>query len=143
MDQPSETITVHASAVALQGRAVLIEGPSGAGKSALALALMAHGAVLVADDRVMLRRLGDQVLAAPPDSIAGRIEARGVGILNADFVKDVPVVLLVSVAEMETDRLPPRRRKNLLGVSLPVVHNSGTQHFVPALLQYLIGGRHA
>ena len=50
---PPETI-LHATCIAWQGRGVLIRGPSGSGKSALALGLMAHGAVLVADDRVKL-----------------------------------------------------------------------------------------
>ena len=46
---------IHASAVALDGRALLIVGPSGSGKSALALRMMAHGATLVSDDLVEIR----------------------------------------------------------------------------------------
>ena len=71
---------LHASCVGLDGDAVLILGKSGAGKSALALTLMAYGAQLVADDRVVLRPVDGRIIASAPDTIAGLIEARGVGI---------------------------------------------------------------
>ncbi|MEF9600929.1 HPr kinase/phosphatase C-terminal domain-containing protein, partial [Paracoccus sp. PXZ] len=72
---------LHASCIAHRGRGLLILGPSGAGKSTLALEMMAFGATLVADDRTILRREGGRIVADAPDSIRGRIEARGVGIL--------------------------------------------------------------
>ena len=71
----SEAKTVHASCVACDGAGVLILGASGAGKSGLALNLMALGAALVADDRVVLSREGDVVLAACPLPLRGLIEA--------------------------------------------------------------------
>ena len=51
--------TIHATCVAIRGRAVLITGPSGAGKSDLALRLIDRGAVLVRDDYTVLTRIGD------------------------------------------------------------------------------------
>ncbi|MFZ3585333.1 HPr kinase/phosphorylase [Loktanella sp. DJP18] len=75
--------TVHATAVAIAGRGVLIRGRSGAGKSALALDLMAFGAVLIADDRVHLTRRGDRILATCPPVLSGLTEARGLGLLRA------------------------------------------------------------
>ncbi|EAQ04499.1 putative kinase/phosphatase [Pseudooceanicola batsensis HTCC2597] len=143
MTEAPRSTVLHASAVALEGRAVLIEGPSGSGKSSLALALMAMGAQLVADDRVGLVRVGQEIRAEAPPTIAGRIEARGVGILAAAHVGNIPVALMVDLSEMETDRLPPRRSKYLLGISLPLLHNSGSAHFAAAILQYLRGGREA
>ncbi|MDO5705850.1 MAG: HPr kinase/phosphatase C-terminal domain-containing protein, partial [Paracoccus sp. (in: a-proteobacteria)] len=95
---------IHASSVAIDGRGLLILGPSGAGKSALALALMAMGAVLVSDDRTVLRRDGDMVLADAPDSLRGLIEARGIGILRADSAGAVPVVLVVDLGRAEDAR---------------------------------------
>ena len=62
--------TVHASCVAIRGRAVLIEGRSGSGKSDLALRLIDHGAMLVSDDYTLLTRDGTRLIATPPPTIA-------------------------------------------------------------------------
>ncbi len=140
--QPDQQI-VHASAVALGDRGVLIQGASGAGKSGLALTLMAYGATLVADDRVILTRRGDRITMAPPETIAGKIEARGIGILAADFVEDAELQLMVDMDLSERDRLPPQRSTNMLGISIPLLHNIGTAHFAPSILQYLRKGREA
>ncbi len=134
-------ITLHASCVAVEGRAALILGKSGAGKSGLALELMALGAMLVADDRVRLWREGDGILVAAPEAIAGRIEARFVGILNAKIMAQAPLALVVDLDQHEGDRLPPRRSKKVLGISLPLLHNVETRHFPAAILQHLKAGR--
>ena len=70
----SETLFVHATAVAIDGEAVLLRGPSGAGKSDLALRLIDGGGALVADDQTLLRRVGERVLVRAPPAIAGLIE---------------------------------------------------------------------
>lgn len=130
-------MTLHASCVALAGRAVLIRGASGRGKSALALRLLALGAGLVADDRTRVWRAGPQVRAAAPASIAGLIEARGVGILHLPAMPPQPLALIVDMDAIETARLPAPQRETLLGVSLPVLKNCPAAHFPAALLLYL------
>ncbi|HEY8603624.1 HPr kinase/phosphatase C-terminal domain-containing protein [Tsuneonella suprasediminis] len=72
----------QATAVAIGGRAVLLEGAPGAGKSSLALALIDRGATLVGDDGVALSRQGVILWAAPPPNIAGLLEIRNVGIVT-------------------------------------------------------------
>ena len=134
---------LHASAVALDGAAVCILGKSGAGKSALALQLMAYGATLVSDDGLRIWRIEDSLWVGAPEAIRGRIEARGTGILNADEAGPAQLALWVDLDQEETDRLPPKREKVCLGVSLPIVHNVQTQHFAAAILQYLKAGRYA
>jgi HPr kinase/phosphorylase len=107
MSQGSLSLTVHASVVALEGRAVLILGGSGAGKSGLALQMIARGAAHVADDRVMLRRRSDgRLTAAAPQAIEGLIEARGIGILRMASPPggEAEVVLAVDL-----DRAPETR----------------------------------
>ncbi|MEZ5685788.1 MAG: serine kinase [Paracoccaceae bacterium] len=144
MSGPARTaaFNIHASAVALDpGRGVLITGPSGAGKSALALELMALGAHLVADDRVDLWRDGDALMASAPAAIAGRIEARGVGILAAEAQERARIILVVDLAQEEAARLPPARVTEIGGVVLPLVLRVRSGHAAPAILQYLKGGR--
>ena len=135
--------TVHASCVALDGRAALILGRSGAGKSALCLEMMARGAGLVADDRVRLWREGGTVMAEAPTPIKGLIEARGVGLLHAPPVGPAAVALVVDLDVEETQRLPPERQRDVLGLSLPLCHKSVHGHFPAALIVYLQGGRYA
>ncbi|KRW95850.1 HPr kinase/phosphorylase [Paracoccus sp. MKU1] len=132
---------LHASCIAHRGRGLLILGPSGAGKSTLALEMMAFGATLVADDRTILRREGGRIVADAPDSIRGRIEARGVGILHAAPHGPVDVALAVDLARPEPDRLPPDRRLDLMGRSVPLVLGAGRVHLASILLQYLVAGR--
>lgn len=133
--------TVHASAVAIGGLGLLILGPSGAGKSALALALMAQGALLVADDRVLLTVRDGRLIAACPVPLSGRIEARGVGILSAPAAGPVPLAQVVDLGRAETMRLPPRRSITLHGIELPLVLGPMGPHLAPALRQLLLGGR--
>jgi len=136
--------TLHASCVAWQDRGVLICGPSGSGKSALALQLMALGCTLVADDRTQLARRGDDVLASAPATIAGRIEARHVGLLNATpAAAPVPLSLIVDLSQHEEARLPPSRIRSLLGKEFALVFGRGEAYFPAAILQYLKGGRYA
>lgn len=133
--------TIHATAVALNGRGLLILGPSGAGKSSLALDLMALGAGLIADDRVALSRQGGRLIAACPPALAGRIEARGLGILRAHAAPPAPVVLAVDLGESETGRLPPCRHRVIAGVAVPLVLGPLRPHLGAALRQMLLAGR--
>ncbi len=134
--------TVHASCVALAGRAVLVLGPSGSGKSALALQLMALGCVLVSDDRTVLTLRRGHLCAAAPPAIRGRIEARGVGILSAAAVA-ARVAVAVDLTRAETERLPKVRSVTFLGTDIPLVRRVDSDHFPAAILQYLKGGRSA
>lgn len=133
----------HATAVALEGRAVVMTGPSGSGKSAFALQLMALGAGLVADDRCCLWRIGNQLMVDAPAAIRGRIEARYLGILNADFTGPTQVSAYIRMDRVEDQRLPPFRQTTVLGLSVPVLHNVQSPYFAAAVLQYLQSGRWA
>ncbi|GAD55882.1 MAG: hypothetical protein ACJASC_000668 [Limimaricola cinnabarinus] len=128
--------------MAWRGRGVLITGPSGSGKSTLALALMALGCELVADDRTHITPAPDGGLwASCPATIAGLVEARGVGLLHAVPHGPARLYLAVERGTPETLRLPPERRVMHLGSSLPLLHDIDTGHFAPAILQYLKAGR--
>jgi serine kinase of HPr protein (carbohydrate metabolism regulator) len=129
-DEPAET--VHATTVALDGRAVLISGPSGAGKSDLALRLLDRGFMLVSDDRTLLRRNATRVHASAPATIAGKLEVRGIGIVELPTVSDAPVCLAVELAQ-EIERLPDEGcRRELLGLDVPLVRIDARAASAPA-----------
>lgn len=111
---------LHASCVAIGGRAVLITGDSGAGKSDLALRLIDRGAALVSDDQVTLGLDGDRLVAAAPATIAGQIEVRGLGILSMKHLSPMPVSLLIELGR-PVERMPEPRRQTLCGVAIPAV----------------------
>jgi HPr kinase/phosphorylase len=136
-------VTLHAGCVAVGGRGLLILGPSGSGKSALALQLIALGAGLVADDRTDVTRAADGLTARCPPALSGMIEARGLGILHAPVVSAAKLVLAVDLGVTETERLPPFRHVDVLGVELPLVRAQQGSHFHAALLHYLRFGRHS
>lgn len=131
---------LHATCVTFEGAGVLITGASGSGKSALALQLMALGATLVADDRVVLT-LGDSVMAQPADGLAGLIEARGVGILNAKATYPAPLAMVVDLDVLETDRIPPQRSVTLMEHTFPLFHKVDGIHLAAAIIQFLKSGR--
>ncbi|MEH2551683.1 HPr kinase/phosphorylase [Bradyrhizobium sp. AZCC 2262] len=120
--------SVHASAVLVGDRAVLIRGPSGAGKSRLAFDLILAGragqlppAILVGDDRVHLDTVAEQLWVRPARELAGLIEVRGLGIRNCDFASEAMVGLIVDLAASDAERLPPPEALSirLNGVLLP------------------------
>jgi serine kinase of HPr protein (carbohydrate metabolism regulator) len=108
---------LHATTVAIDGLAVMIEGASGSGKSDLALRLIDRGAVLVSDDQTLVVRSGKTLLARAPTTIAGRIEVRGIGILAMAHIDDVPVGLLVRV-DGAVERMPERRARRIAGIDV-------------------------
>lgn len=133
---------IHASAVAIGGRAVLLGGRSGAGKSDLALRLIDRGAILVADDYVHLRRDGARLLADPPANIAGRIEMRGVGLLERPFLRDVPVALFVDL-DAPPQRLPEPATRSFAGIALPAIALQALEPSAPLKVEAalaLLGG---
>ena len=134
-------LTLHASCVAWGQNAVLITGAAGSGKSGLALALMAHGCQLIADDGTHLTAEQGHLVARCPPALRGLIEARGLGLLAATPADTATVTLCITLDLIETERLPPWREVTYLGVSLPLLHKVETGHFAAAVLQYLKQGR--
>ena len=120
--------SVHASAVLVGNRAVLIRGPSGAGKSRLAFDLILAGragqiapAVLVGDDRVHLEASQDLLMVRPARELVGLIEIRGLGIRRCDFAEEAIVGLVVDLSAADAERLPPPEAllTRIRGVTLP------------------------
>jgi HPr kinase/phosphorylase len=137
MNEPA--LRVHATAVAIEGRAVLLRGASGAGKSDLALRLIDAGARLVTDDQSELFRRDETIFVRPPKRISGLIEVRGVGIIRIDALAEAPAVLIADLVPPEqVERMPERRREPLLGLSLPVIALAPFEASTPAKLRLIV-----
>lgn len=125
------TSLVHATCISLEDGAALLLGPSGAGKSDLALRCVMQPATLdrrmlsarlVADDQVILERRAASIWARPPQAIAGKLEVRGLGIIDVPHTPEARVRLLVRlVGAGEIERLPESSETDMLGLTLPVV----------------------
>ena len=105
--------TIHASAVLVGTRAVLIRGTAGSGKSSLALGLIAAGEAgtlpftrLVGDDRVHVEAAHRRLLVRPAEVLAGLIEVRGLGIRRVPFEPLAAVGLVVDLGAANSERLP-------------------------------------
>ena len=140
---------VHATAIAADGRAALIFGASGAGKSDLALrclslplsSLISAPVRLVSDDQVLLERRRDGLWAAAPATLRGKLEVRGLGIVEVEAAPASEVELAVELAALaEVPRLPdPWPQRRILGLRVPVLkvwafEASAAQKVVLALL---------
>jgi serine kinase of HPr protein (carbohydrate metabolism regulator) len=108
---------LHASAVAIGGRGVLVLGASGRGKSDLALRLIDRGATLIADDQVGLAARDGRLHACALATIYGKLEVRG--IVDFDAVA-APIALVVNL-DAAPERMPEPGAMIVEGIELPVV----------------------
>ena len=113
-------------------RGVLIEGPSGGGKSDLALRCLERGFRLVADDRVLVWRSGGRLFGRAPDSLAGLMEVRNLGVLPTPALALAPIALALRLGPGE--RLPDRETVRHLEVELPALTLAWLEDSAPAKL---------
>lgn len=128
---------VHATCVALEGEdgwhAVLLRGAPGAGKSDLALRLIEAGARLVSDDQTELTATSGAVIARAPESLVGRMEVRGLGVLSFEYLSDVPVRLVCELsAPSEVPRMPDAEAVVLAGEEIPRLRIAPFESSAPA-----------
>jgi serine kinase of HPr protein (carbohydrate metabolism regulator) len=127
--------TVHATCVAIGGRGVLIRGRSGRGKSDLALRLIDRGARLVSDDYTILSASDGGIRAAAPATIAGKLEIRGIGIVELAAESDVPVCLVADLDDAP-ERLPETAKPIvLLDAILPAIAIAALEASAPLKLE--------
>jgi HPr kinase/phosphorylase len=136
--------TVHASAVLVGARAVLIRGAAGAGKSRLALALIQAArtgllpfARLVGDDRVHLEAHHQRLLVRPAAALAGLIEVRGLGIRRLEHEPVAVVGWVVDLAAASAERLPEAADTTISTVELPRLAVAAGADPLPSLLGLL------
>lgn len=131
MAAQDSTETMHATSVAIDGRAVLICGASGAGKSDLALRLIDRGATLISDDYTIVRSSGGQLEASAPATIAGMMEVRGVGVVDLPSIDRARLALIIDLSQ-DIARMPGDPEEWLVaGTPLPVVKVSPFEASAP------------
>ncbi len=135
-------LLLHGTCIALGGHGILLRGVSGAGKSDLALRCLHYpfngpqGALLcqlVADDQTEIIAQGGHLLARPPPAIAGKLEVRGIGIIEQDYLTSARLELILDLPAADSDgsyasaaatieRLPPDLEfESILGVKIGVM----------------------
>lgn len=114
----------HASCLNLNGVGLLLTGPSGSGKSDLALRLIKElDAVLIADDQILLRSVNKCLIGTCPPLIAGKLEVRGIGIVNQPSrpETEIKIVFELCTDRKAIERMPEPQKIELAGVSLPLI----------------------
>ena len=112
---------ILATSVKLNGKAILIQGKSGAGKSFLALRLlMNHKAQLISDDVTYINPNGKQLYAETIPELAGKIEVRGVGIVEFPYTTHIPIACIIRLSKAKVERMPYKKIEILEGIKIPV-----------------------
>ena len=126
--------TLHAGCIAIGGRGVLIAGRSGSGKSDLALRLIDRGAGLVSDDYTIVEARDGHLFARPPETIAGRMEVRGIGIVEVEALPEAPLCLHLDL-DSTPERLPEPGSVGIAGLFLPSLRFSALEASAPIKLE--------
>jgi serine kinase of HPr protein (carbohydrate metabolism regulator) len=138
--------SIHASAVVVGARAVLIMGPAGSGKSRLALALLDGArqglipfARLIADDRAHVEAAHGRLLVRPAPTLAGLIEVRGLGIRRLPFEPLAVAGLVVELGRPDAERLPEpaQTQVDIEGIALPRLAVAAGADALPLVLAWL------
>lgn len=133
---------LHATSVKYAGQGVLITGDAGRGKSSLAIALIAQGAHLVADDQIALHAIPDgRLIATRPANLPPLIEARGIGLLNAPITRSAAISFVIDMNVDEDQRLPPPRQITIMGVERPLLYRGPSIHFAHSVAHFMRHGR--
>lgn len=142
------SIAIHATAVSLNGKAVVIRGVPGSGKSELALRLIDQPGlgvgniplkgVLIADDQTVLTARDGKLWASAPPSLLGLLEVRGIGLVEMPQIQNVEVALVVDLlvaGSFERLPAPVELTVHLEGVAVPRIPLDRAQPAAPAIIR--------
>ncbi len=129
----------HGSVVAHEqhGRwhGAMIVGAGGSGKSDLALRLIDRDWRLVADDRTILRPGDDAPLASAPDTLAGKLSMAGIGIVECDYLDEVPIALVVQLENAPPSYPLDSMTRTVCGFRLPLLRLNAFWPSAPILVE--------
>jgi serine kinase of HPr protein (carbohydrate metabolism regulator) len=111
---------IHATCVEWEDKGILIIGDSGAGKSDLAIRLMEKDAFLISDDQTKLLKRKNEILGQTAPNIEGKIELRGVGIIDVDYKKETAIKLILELVKSrkEVPRMPKLEFSDFFGIKV-------------------------
>ena len=130
----------HGTAVEIGGRAVLIEGPPGSGKSRLALQLIDRKANLISDDQVDICERGQGAVLKAIVGFEGKLEARGLGIVEVPVCAEAPLALVVRLVD-RVARLPEPRRCRIGGTAVPLIEVESGDPLAALYVELSLNGR--
>ncbi|USG61338.1 HPr kinase/phosphatase C-terminal domain-containing protein [Sneathiella marina] len=114
-------IKVHGTSVDIEGKGVLLRGLPGSGKSDLALRLIEGGANLISDDYTEIHVFEKSALLGAPPTIQGKIEVRGIGLVEMPFVDNIPLQLIFDLVPYEQiERMPADEFYTIENLEIPV-----------------------
>ena len=125
---------IHANALSINGKGVIILGKSGSGKSDISLRLiLRYNAVLISDDRTIIQNKNGVLKASCPQNIKGLLEVRGVGICNFKYKDEENVCLAVELVDSskKIDRIPEQKTIKFLDVSIPAIKINAFEDSAP------------
>ena len=145
----STSVMRHGTCIVIGNTGVLLEGRPGSGKSSLALRLVDEPGYglgtdllrtrLVADDEVVISCKHGALWVSAPESLAGKIEVRGVGILQTEVLQEIELSLVVALTPVvEIERLPLPETVEILGQILPLYRMDASLAVTPSRLRALV-----
>lgn len=128
---------LHGSAIAIDGKAVLLLGRSGSGKSDLALRLMDRGAILIADDQVVAQAEDGRLWLSAPARLAGLIELRGLGVHHSQYCARAPLLLGFDL-DRPPERLPEIALRPISGIDVPLLPLAALEASAPIRVEWAV-----
>lgn len=129
-------MSLHATTVAVDGRALAIAGPSGAGKSSVAAQMIALGAGLVCDDLTVVSQEDGRITAAMPPHGAPAIALRGLGIVPMAVIGPTRLVGIVWL-QRGTGALPNPETLTIRDVDVSLLRQPADSHLAAKLILWL------
>lgn len=116
---------IHATALVVGDRGIIITGASGSGKSSIANALIdrasagARYATLISDDQCLLQAISGRLICTAPETLRGGVEVRGSGLHQVAFEPRAVIHLLVHLVEpAQAPRMQGNTHAHLQGVAI-------------------------
>ncbi len=129
------TGALHATAIEIDGQAILLIGASGSGKSDMALRLIDRGAKLVGDDAVLCQESDGALRVTGATPLSGRLEVRGIGIFEMDAVKQSPLRLIVELGGDGVRHPESWPLREVAGWSVPILRLNGFAASAPIKIE--------